>query len=142
MQIEDMLQERNQVLFIDSAYELLELPVSVLYRDDLTFVLLHVPLVDKQMDLHRLIPLPLWLQPEGGEDNEVLDIITNTPFIAVSERGVFNSPLTRSQLDACLPIGANYFCAHPSYLKVSIKLYWGSVCGRSGFGFGSLCNST
>ena len=116
-QIEDLLQEQHQILFIDSPYQLLELPVSILHKEGNTFVMLHIPLVDKKMDLHRLIPLPLWLRSGGGEDNEVLDLITNTPFIAVSERGVFNSPLTRSQLDSCLPIGANYFCAHPSYFK-------------------------
>ena len=116
-QIEDLLQERDHILFIRSPYQLLELPVTVIHKDSKTFVLIHVPLVDQKMDLHRLVPLPLWLKAKGGEDNEVLDIITNTPFIAVSERGVFNSPLTRTQLDACLPIGANYFCAHPSYLK-------------------------
>ena len=116
-QIEDLLQDQHQVLFIESPYQLLELPVSILHKDEETYVMLHIPLVDQKMDLHRLIPLPLWLKVGGGEENEVLDIITNTPFIAVSERGVFNSPLTRSQLDSCLPIGANYFCAHPSYFK-------------------------
>ena len=66
-QIEDMLQDRNQLLVLDSPYQLLELPVSVLHKDDQTFVLIHIPLVDKKMDLHRLVPLPLWLKNEGGK---------------------------------------------------------------------------
>ena len=115
--IEDMLNERGHIFFLENAFQLLELPVSILHKNAQTFVVLHIPLVDKKMDLHRLVPLPLWVKDQEGEDNEVLDIITNTPFIAVSERGVFNSPLSRAQLDSCLPIGSNYFCAHPSYLK-------------------------
>lgn len=108
---------------IDTALQLLELPVSFMPEERGFTLEMFVPLVAQRYDLVQLADVPLYVD-DGTDSPLLLDVRPRFRLLAVHPHLPTNAPMHTADLDKCYKLGGHFLCSdlvkRPAYKSTCI----------------------